>query len=183
MKEREIQNLGFPQMRSGGVKLFCLSWHLFAFCGTTRGHAVCHYIMGPFSGWSWWRHQMETFPRNWPFVRGIHRSPVNSTHKGQSRGALMFSLICVWINDWVNNREAGDLRRHHAHYDVTIMCGIGILHWVIAYRRCDKHDNVQFTNSWEKYAASFEAGFTDSYEMHIYFQFVYATNINTIPMA
>ena len=23
---------------------------------------------------SWWRHQMETFPRNWPFVRGIHRS-------------------------------------------------------------------------------------------------------------
>ena len=53
-----------------------------------------------------WKH----FPRNWPFVRGIHRSPVNSPHKGQWRGALMFSLICVWINDWVNNREAGDLR-------------------------------------------------------------------------
>ena len=51
-----------------------------------------------------WKH----FPRNWPFVRGIHRSPVNSPHKGQWRGALMFSLICVWINDWVNNREAGD---------------------------------------------------------------------------
>ena len=32
---------------------------------------------------SWWRHQMETFPRYWPFVRGIHRSPVNSPHKGQ----------------------------------------------------------------------------------------------------
>ena len=38
----------------------------------------------------WWRHQMETFPLNWPFVRGIHRSPVNSPHKGQWRGALMF---------------------------------------------------------------------------------------------
>ena len=38
------------------------------------------------------------FPRYWPFVRGIHRSPVNSPHKGQWRGALMFSLICVWIN-------------------------------------------------------------------------------------
>ena len=49
-----------------------------------------------------WKH----LPRNWPFVRGIHRSPVNSPHKGQWRGALMFSLICVWINDWVNNREA-----------------------------------------------------------------------------
>ena len=45
----------------------------------------------------------------------------DSPHKGQWRGALMFSLICVWINDWVNNREAGDLRRYHAHYDVIIM--------------------------------------------------------------
>ena len=64
-----------------------------------------------------WKH----FPRYWPFVRGIHRSPVNSPHKGQWRGALMFSLICVWINAWVNNGEAGDLRRYCAHYDVTVM--------------------------------------------------------------
>ena len=70
---------------------------------------------------SWWRHQMEHFPRYWPFVRGIHRSPVNSTHKGQWRGALMFSLICAGINSWVNNREAGDLRRHRAHYDLSVM--------------------------------------------------------------
>ena len=61
------------------------------------------------------------FQRHWPFVRGLHRSPVNFLHKGQWRGALMFSLICVWINDWVNNREAGDLRRHRAHYDVIVM--------------------------------------------------------------
>ena len=66
-----------------------------------------------------WKH----FPRYWPFVRGIHRSPVNSPHKGQWRGALMFSLICVWINGWVNNREAGDLRPYRAHYDVTVMKG------------------------------------------------------------
>ena len=38
-----------------------------------------------------WKH----FPRYCPFVRGIHRSPVNSKHKGQWRGALMFSLICA----------------------------------------------------------------------------------------
>ena len=44
-----------------------------------------------------WKH----FPRYWPFVRGIHRSPVNSPHKGQWRGALKFTLICVWINGWV----------------------------------------------------------------------------------
>ena len=64
-----------------------------------------------------WKH----FPRYWPFVRGIHRLPVNSLHKGQWRGALMFSLICVWINDWVKNRGAGDLRRHRVHYDVTVL--------------------------------------------------------------
>ena len=64
-----------------------------------------------------WKH----FPRNWPFVREIHRSPVNFPHKGQWRGALMFSLIYAWINVWVNNREAGDLRRQHGHYDVIVM--------------------------------------------------------------
>ena len=63
----------------------------------------------------------KNFPRYWPFVRGIHRSPVNSPHKGQWRGALMFSLTCAWMNGWVNNHEAGDLRRHRAHYDVREM--------------------------------------------------------------
>ena len=70
---------------------------------------------------AWWPHQMKHFPRSWPFVRGIHRLPVNSPHKGQWRGALVFSLICAWTNAWVNNREAGDLRRHCAHYDVIAM--------------------------------------------------------------
>ena len=61
------------------------------------------------------------FPRYWPFVWGIHRSPVNSPHKGQWREAWMFSLICAWINGWVNNGEAGDLRRYRAHYVVIAM--------------------------------------------------------------
>ena len=61
------------------------------------------------------------FQRYWPFVRGIHRSPVNSTHKGRWSGALMFSLICAQINGWVNNGGAGDLRRHRAHYDVIVI--------------------------------------------------------------
>ena len=64
-----------------------------------------------------WKH----FPRYWPFVRGIHRSPVNSPHKGQWCGDLMFRLFCAWINGWANNREAGDLRRHRAHYGVIVM--------------------------------------------------------------
>ena len=60
-----------------------------------------------------WKH----FPRYWPFVR----SPVNSPHNGQWRGALVFPFICAWINGWVNNRKAGDLRRHRGHYDFTVM--------------------------------------------------------------
>ena len=64
-----------------------------------------------------WKH----FPRYWPFVRGIHRSPVNPPHEGQWRRALTFSLICTWISCWTNNRDAGDLRRHRAHYHDTLM--------------------------------------------------------------
>ena len=64
---------------------------------------------------SWWRHEMEIFPRYWPFVRV------------KWRRALMFSLICAWTNGWVNNREAGDLRRRRAHYNVTVMVRQSIL--------------------------------------------------------
>ena len=66
----------------------------------------------------WWKH----FPRYWPFVREIHRPSGNSHQKGQWRGALMFSLICAWINSWVKDREAGDLRRHQteAQYQYKI---------------------------------------------------------------
>ena len=82
-----------------------------------------------------WKH----FPRYWPFGRGIHRWPVNSPRKGQWRGALMFSLICAWIIGWVNNREAGDLRRHRAHSDVIVTP------WPqLFYRRNTKHRSYGF---------------------------------------
>ena len=108
------------------ISYYCSLWKIP--CGDERRKAI-------WQGWtkwpkSLWRHQMEHFPRNWPFVRGIHRSPVNSPHKDQWRGALMFSLICVWINDWVNNREAGDLRRYRAHYDVILMFADYRFKWI-----------------------------------------------------
>ena len=104
-----------------------------------------------------WKH----FPRYWPFVRGIHRSPVNSPHKGQWRGALMFSLICIRINDWVNNGEAGDLRRHLVHYDVTVMqtvwrpfCCDGVIRaWVpvsltyCPFGKLDRNYSTQYSNT------------------------------------
>ena len=76
---------------------------------------------------SWWRHQMEIFSALLATCAGKSRSPVNSPHKGQWGGALVFSLICVWINGWVNSCQAGDLRRHLAHFDVTVMCLLGIV--------------------------------------------------------
>ena len=66
-----------------------------------------------------WKH----FPRYYPYVRGIHRWPVNSHHNGQWRGALVFSLIGLWINGWVNNGETGGLKRHRTHNDVIVMKG------------------------------------------------------------
>ena len=83
---------------------------IFVFCSCIQHVSFAHYDV---SKW-------KNFPRYWPFVRGIHRSPVDSPHKGQWRGALMFYLICAWISGWVNDREAGDFRRHRAHYDVIV---------------------------------------------------------------
>ena len=68
--------------------------------------------------YSWWRHQVEAFFALLVFCAG---SSPNFRHKGQWRGALIFSLICAWITGWVNNHGAGDLRHHCAHYDVIVM--------------------------------------------------------------
>ena len=79
------------------------------------------YFRSPWTQLTWWRHLMETFSALLALCAGNSPVPVNSPHKGQWRGALMFSLIYAWINDWVNNREAGDLRRQRGHYDVIVM--------------------------------------------------------------
>ena len=70
------------------------------------------------------------FPCYWPFVQGIHRSPVNSPHESPWHGASMFSLIFA-----LNKRlsEAGDLRRHRANYDVIVM-GIWWYTWSLVFR-------------------------------------------------
>ena len=72
-----------------------------------------------------WKH----FPRYWTFARGIHRSPADSPHEGQSRGAMMFSLKYAWANGWTNNQNAGDLRRHGTHCDVTVMAVASMDFW------------------------------------------------------
>ena len=58
----------------------------------------------------------------------------------------MFSLICVWINGWVNNREAGDLRRHSGHYDVNVMFGTGAI-WKANRGTLTKHEYMRTSSN------------------------------------
>ena len=86
----------------------------YQFCNVTGQYSLWRYIKLHNDVIKW-----KYFPRYWPFVRGIHGEfPIQR----QWRGTLMFTLICARINGSVNNREAGDLRRHRAHYDVIVMC-------------------------------------------------------------
>ena len=62
---------------------------------------------------------METFPRYWLLVRGIHRWIPRT--KASDAELWLFSLIRARINGWVNNGEAVDLRRHRSYYDAIVM--------------------------------------------------------------
>ena len=97
-----------PTPRPHGRAMECLSWVLWG-----ENRRVFH------DDFNKWKH----FPRYWPFVRGIHRWPVDSPHKGLWRGALIFYLIFAWTN----NTEDGDMTRHRAHYNVTVMQEICLL--------------------------------------------------------
>ena len=67
-----------------------------------------------------WKH----FPRYWSFVRGIHRLSVDSLTKASDVDLWCFLWSAPETNGWANNGDAGDLRRHRAHYDVTVLCTI-----------------------------------------------------------
>ena len=104
----------------------------------------------------------KPFPRYWPFVREINRSPVNSPHKGHWRVASLFSLICALTSDWVNNRDAGDLRRLRAHYDSTVICQwvrVRLRH-ICDYPRCSRWQCV-FTMAHPPCMIPMSQGFVD----------------------
>ena len=70
---------------------------------------------------AWWRHQIETFSALLALCAG--NSPVTGEFPSQRPVTRSFDvLICAWIKAWVNNRQAGDLRRHGAHYHVIVIC-------------------------------------------------------------
>ena len=75
--------------------------------------------------------------------------PLCGEFSGHRRGALMFSLICTWINGWVNNREAGDLRRHRTHYDVIVMLECWLVLTVLIFHRLQSmaEEDVRYVTS------------------------------------
>ena len=61
---------------------------------------------------------METFSALLAICAG--NAPITRT-KASDAELRCFFMICVWIDGWVNNREAGNLRRYRAHYEVIVM--------------------------------------------------------------
>ena len=108
----DIESLGKRPLVNDSVQGWCIRWHKivpdYQKNDTSRSINVLleqH-----------WNHDDVTnFPRYCPFVQGIDRSPVNDAE------LWCFLWSAHWINGWVNNREAGDLRRHCANYDVIVM--------------------------------------------------------------
>ena len=110
-------------MKTGLVCLYVLSFHFYIYCPY---HAMSmtsspHLLLTLSSLQTWWRHQMETFSALMALCAG--KSPVTGEFPAQRPVTRSFDVffVCAWINAWVNNREAGDLRRHRAHYDVIVM--------------------------------------------------------------
>ena len=95
---------------SNGVIL----WHFVEWPVITLGHKRA----------AWLRLKWKTFSALLALCK--ENPPVTGgfPSKHQWGGALMFSLICAWANRWANNRDADELRRHCAHYDVAVMCAI-----------------------------------------------------------
>ena len=88
-----------------------------------------------------WKH----FPRYWPFCAG--NLPV--TGEFPSRRPVTpkrWGFLCTWTNGWKNNRDAGDLRHHRAHYDVIVM---------VAFPHRQKYF---FHNSTKRFTSIFSCG-------------------------
>ena len=87
---------------------------------------------------------METFSAVLAICAG--NSPVSGEFPTQRPVTRSFDVffICVWINGWVNNGEAGDLRRYRAHYDVTVMLYMSVLRVLIYWYAKSIHWSFQW---------------------------------------
>ena len=117
-----------------------------------------------------WKH----FPRYWPFVRGIHRSPMNSPQKGQGHGAMVFSLICAQLNGWVNTREAGNVRCYRTHCDVILML------IVLQTYLCQTEGPSRHVRWWPLHIINIADALSRSVSFALYLNLTFTTHIHHI---
>ena len=130
-----------------------LVWDLVEATFEERTVAYAIHYKDETNGESWWRHQMETFLASLTLCAG--NSPVTGEFPSQRpvmRSFDIFSLICTWINGWVNNREAGDLRRHRA--DITVKYWINWDLCIYSLRRLTSQISRRFDLSRFRFAPS-----------------------------
>ena len=88
--------------------------------GQWRFFFVLHSLDGrPAS--TWWRHEMEAFSALLTLCTWNSLITGESPSFKVSDAELWFFFICPWINSWVNNHKAGELRRHRVRFDVSVM--------------------------------------------------------------
>ena len=109
--------------------------------------------------------------RNCPFVRGNHRSPVNFSHKGRWRGALMFPLTCAWMNVWANYHEAGNLRRYRAYYDAIVM-----MKWSLVWKDTDNARSLHLS-----YYLTIGTHYQQQLKLKIMIMLMHCLRLNHIP--
>ena len=116
---------------------------------------------------TWWRHQMETFSA----LLAIFTGEFPAQRPGTP--ALMFSLIYAWINGWVNNHQAGDLRRNCAHYEVTVMVTQACIHFV---QRLPRSRPAYISNIWfiEIWCLWFWNKITEAPIIYLWIQYYYS---------
>ena len=86
----------------------------------------CLFYREVIGGQLWWRHQMETFSAlQWSFGEG--NPPVTGGLPSQRQVTRSFEVFFD-PNGWANNRDAVDLRRNSAHYDVTVLLCVQCIH-------------------------------------------------------
>ena len=96
---------------------------------------------------TWWRHQMEAISALRAICAG--NSPATGeipTQRPVTRRFDVFFDLCLNKNVWVNNREAGVLRRHRVHYDAIVMPNNLSIHVCILYLRHPPHPELSCTS-------------------------------------
>ena len=110
------------------MPIFCTPWHQYASILNESSY-FCHMSHKICSRFAWWRHLMETFSAL--LALWAWNSLVTDEFPSQRPVTQNFDIFFdLSLNKgWVNNRDAGDLRRHWAHYDVTVIRLCFILLW------------------------------------------------------